>query len=78
MSGRGDLDPDLHGLADELAATPITKPTHTFDHTTELDLGGRVVELVHPGRGHTDHDVLVVDCAPTAETNDRFESGWVP
>ncbi|KMS91390.1 hypothetical protein ACZ91_09890 [Streptomyces regensis] len=47
-------------LADELAATPVVLPTRTFDDVARLDLGGRGVELVHPGRGHTDHDVLVV------------------
>ncbi|MCR3721742.1 Glyoxylase, beta-lactamase superfamily II [Prauserella flava] len=49
-----------HALADDLAATPIAAPTRTFDRAARLDLGGRTVELVHPGPGHTDHDVIAV------------------
>ncbi|GAA1231433.1 MBL fold metallo-hydrolase [Prauserella halophila] len=49
-----------HALADDLAATPIAAPTRTFDRATRLDLGGRTVDLVHPGPGHTDHDVIAV------------------
>lgn len=49
-----------HAIADDIAATPIVLPTHTFDSAVRLDLGDREVELVHPGRGHTDHDVVAV------------------
>jgi glyoxylase-like metal-dependent hydrolase (beta-lactamase superfamily II) len=34
-----------------------------LDHVTtnaELDLGDRVVRVEHPGRGHTDHDLIVI------------------
>lgn len=30
----------------------------------QIDLGGRAVRVVHPGRGHTDHDLVVVVPAP--------------
>ncbi|OBC08970.1 MBL fold metallo-hydrolase [Mycobacterium sp. 852013-50091_SCH5140682] len=29
-------------------------------HDTTVDLGGRSVTVSHPGRGHTDHDLIVV------------------
>jgi glyoxylase-like metal-dependent hydrolase (beta-lactamase superfamily II) len=35
-------------------------PDRTFSSALALDLGDRVVELVHPGRGHTDGDVVVL------------------
>jgi glyoxylase-like metal-dependent hydrolase (beta-lactamase superfamily II) len=48
--------PDL--LA-ELARTPLDPPDRTFVDATALDLGARIAELRHLGRGHTDHDVIV-------------------
>ncbi|GLW93768.1 MBL fold metallo-hydrolase [Actinokineospora globicatena] len=51
-SGRDDL-------ADRLLAARVVRPTHEVVDHVELDLGGRSVTLVHPGRGHTDNDVLV-------------------
>lgn len=32
---------------------------------TGLDLGDRMVHLVHPGRGHTDHDLVVIAAPAT-------------
>lgn len=51
--------------ADELANLGMTDadvvaPARTFGLATTIDLGGCHVELVHFGRGHTDHDVTVV------------------
>lgn len=43
--------------AEALAATVPPLPTAPAPAT--LDLGGRCVELLHLGRGHTDHDLLV-------------------
>jgi glyoxylase-like metal-dependent hydrolase (beta-lactamase superfamily II) len=34
-------------------------PDRLITDAVELDLGGRRVLLTHPGRGHTDHDVVV-------------------
>ncbi len=48
-----------HDRAEEIAETPIVPADHTFSSVTTIDLGDRVVELVHPGRGHTDGDVVV-------------------
>lgn len=43
----------------ELVATTEVVPERTFSSALALDLGDRFVELVHPGRGHTDGDLVV-------------------
>ena len=43
----------------EVAATRIVVPDLTFSSAKVVDLGDRMVELVHPGRGHTAGDILV-------------------
>jgi glyoxylase-like metal-dependent hydrolase (beta-lactamase superfamily II) len=43
----------------ELVATAEVVPARTFSSALAFDLGDRVVELVHPGRGHTEGDVVV-------------------
>ena len=42
-----------------LLATELVVPDQTFSSVTTIDLGDRAVELVHPGRGHTDGDLVV-------------------
>ncbi|WP_121256447.1 MBL fold metallo-hydrolase [Nocardioides ferulae] len=44
---------------DEVFATEIVPADHTFSSALALDLGDRFVELVHPGRGHTEGDLIV-------------------
>ena len=34
-------------------------PTETFSSARAVDLGDRMVELVHPGRGHTAGDLVL-------------------
>lgn len=46
-------------LSEEVSATGIVLPDHTFSSAVSLDLGDRVVELIHPGRGHTAGDLVV-------------------
>jgi glyoxylase-like metal-dependent hydrolase (beta-lactamase superfamily II) len=36
----------------------LVPASHHVDGSVELDLGERRVRLAHPGRGHTDHDVV--------------------
>jgi glyoxylase-like metal-dependent hydrolase (beta-lactamase superfamily II) len=43
----------------DIAASRIVPPTETFSSARALDLGDRLVELVHPGRGHTAGDAVV-------------------
>ncbi|BCJ61390.1 MBL fold metallo-hydrolase [Micromonospora endophytica] len=46
-------------LAAELAETILLAPTRTVHTEATLDVGGRRVLLRHPGRGHTDADLVV-------------------
>ncbi|WP_139978362.1 MBL fold metallo-hydrolase [Nocardioides litoris] len=43
----------------EVRATTLVPATHTFSSARVVDLGDRLVELVHPGRGHTAGDLVV-------------------
>lgn len=44
----------------ELLDTELLLPDRTVTSVALLELGNRHVELVHPGRGHTDGDLVVV------------------
>ncbi|WP_395692794.1 MBL fold metallo-hydrolase [Nocardioides sp.] len=44
---------------DEVLATEVVPADRRFSSALALDLGGRLVELVHPGRGHTAGDLVV-------------------
>jgi len=44
---------------DEVQATEVVPADTTFSSAVALDLGDRLVELVHPGRGHTSGDLVV-------------------
>ncbi|TDP96400.1 MBL fold metallo-hydrolase [Labedaea rhizosphaerae] len=66
-------------LADRIAAVRIVAPTEVLPDRVELELGDRTVELLHPGRGHTDHDVVVhVPDAGVVFTGDLVEQGAPP
>ncbi|MBQ1050492.1 MBL fold metallo-hydrolase [Micromonospora sp. C51] len=54
-----ELHPTHPELAAELADTALLAPTHTVRTEAILDVGGRQVVLRHPGRGHTDADLVV-------------------
>jgi glyoxylase-like metal-dependent hydrolase (beta-lactamase superfamily II) len=43
----------------EFAGTELLLPTETFSSARVVDLGDRLVELIHPGRGHTAGDAIV-------------------
>jgi glyoxylase-like metal-dependent hydrolase (beta-lactamase superfamily II) len=58
MKARFAESDDPH--ADEVAATELVVPDRLFSSARSLDLGDRLVELVFPGRGHTDGDLVVV------------------
>ena len=49
---------DDEGSAD-VRDVVITPPTELVETRARLDVGGRTVELIHLGRGHTDNDLLV-------------------
>lgn len=58
IKGRYADDPD-DPHRDEVRVTEIVPADHTFSSAAALDLGDRLVELVHPGRGHTAGDLVV-------------------
>jgi glyoxylase-like metal-dependent hydrolase (beta-lactamase superfamily II) len=82
-------DPD-DPLNREVLATPLRRPDRTFSSVRTVDLGDRYVELLHPGRGHTDGDLvlrlpdadvlftgdLVEESAPPSYGEDSFPLEW--
>ncbi len=58
IKARYDDEPD-DPHRDEVQATELVPADHTFSSAAALDLGDRMVELVHPGRGHTAGDLVV-------------------
>jgi glyoxylase-like metal-dependent hydrolase (beta-lactamase superfamily II) len=65
--------------ADAVGDVDLALPDHLFASSAELDLGGRQVHLRHPGRGHTDHDVVVdVPDAGVTIVGDLVEEGSPP
>ncbi|KAA9160864.1 MBL fold metallo-hydrolase [Amycolatopsis acidicola] len=66
-------------LAARLTEAELVAPTATLTEEVRLDLGGRTVTLLHPGRGHTDHDVAVhVPDAGVVFAGDLVEQGAPP
>lgn len=76
--------------ARDMAELVIVPPSRTFASVAVVDLGDRLVELVHPGRGHTSGDVavrvpdadvvyagdLVEQSGPPAYGDDSFPLEW--
>jgi glyoxylase-like metal-dependent hydrolase (beta-lactamase superfamily II) len=66
-------------LADGILATTVRVPDRTVREEAVLDVGGRTVQLVHLGRGHTDDDlVVVVPDAATVIAGDLVEESGPP
>lgn len=49
-------DPDPRAAA--LLTIDLVVPGRTFSSALAIDLGDRVIELIHPGRGHTNGDIV--------------------
>lgn len=65
--------------ADEVAETVVVAADHTFSSVAAIDLGDRSVELVHPGRGHTDGDLVVrIEGADVVVAGDLVEESDMP
>lgn len=68
-----DHDPQL---AARLRDAQIHPPDRTVARTAPLDLGGRIVQVWHPGRGHTAGDLVVhVPDADVLVAGDLVEEG---
>lgn len=66
-------------LAERLGTARLVLPTEPFTDRVVLDLGGRAVALLHPGLGHTDHDVVAhVPDAAVVFAGDLVEQGAPP
>lgn len=62
-----------------VAATEPLRPTETFSSAKVIDLGDRLVEVVHPGRGHTAGDAVVrVADADLLFAGDLVEESGMP
>ncbi|TDC80597.1 MBL fold metallo-hydrolase [Micromonospora sp. KC606] len=74
-----ELRTERPGLAEEVAGTELLVPTHPVHTEAVLDIGGRRVVLRHPGRGHTDADLVVhVPDADVLVAGDLVEQGGPP
>jgi glyoxylase-like metal-dependent hydrolase (beta-lactamase superfamily II) len=51
--------PERDPFTDDVLATEILPAETTFSSVGVVDLGDRVLELMHPGRGHTGGDIVV-------------------
>ncbi|MFC6079984.1 MBL fold metallo-hydrolase [Sphaerisporangium aureirubrum] len=66
-------------IAESIEATRIVLPDRLVRDRAEVDLGGRVVRLLHPGPGHTGHDLVVhVPDAGVVFAGDLVEQGAPP
>jgi glyoxylase-like metal-dependent hydrolase (beta-lactamase superfamily II) len=69
----------LPDRAEELVQLEIVPPSRAVEDWLEVEVGGRTVVLLHPGRGHTDHDLIVfVPDAGVAFAGDVVEEGAPP
>ena len=66
--------------AAEISETTLLSADHTFSSVLAVDLGGgRGVELVHPGRGHTAGDLVVrIEDADVLLAGDLIEESGMP
>lgn len=65
--------------AAEVAEVDVVPPNRTLTTDVTLSLGGREVVLRHPGRGHTDNDVVIdVVGADVTFAGDLVEQGAPP
>ena len=47
------------GQSLDITGTTVVVPDQTFSSARVIDLGDRIVEVIHPGRGHTAGDAVV-------------------
>jgi glyoxylase-like metal-dependent hydrolase (beta-lactamase superfamily II) len=67
--------------ADYWRAEPARRllPNLTFDTEQQITLGGKTVRIVHPGRGHTDGDLVVLFVEDgVLHAGDLFSNGVYP
>jgi glyoxylase-like metal-dependent hydrolase (beta-lactamase superfamily II) len=63
----------------DITGTSVVVPDQTFSSARVIDLGDRIVEVVHPGRGHTGGDAIVrVADSDVLYAGDLVEESGVP
>jgi glyoxylase-like metal-dependent hydrolase (beta-lactamase superfamily II) len=79
MKGRFAESDDPH--RDDVVATELVIPDHTFSSTRVIDLGDRAVELIFPGRGHTSGDIVIrvpdVDVLLAGDLIEESAKPWI-
>jgi glyoxylase-like metal-dependent hydrolase (beta-lactamase superfamily II) len=66
-------------LREEVEATPVVAPDQVFSSLAAVDLGDRLVEVAHLGRGHTGGDAVVrVPDADVVVAGDLVEQSGAP
>jgi glyoxylase-like metal-dependent hydrolase (beta-lactamase superfamily II) len=66
-------------LAEDLRAVVIDLPDESFEERAAIEVGGRAIEMRFLGRGHTDHDIVVlVPGSGVLFAGDLLENGAVP
>ena len=54
-------------------------PNETFEDSQTLAIGGKTLQLIHPGRGHTDGDLVVlIEDEKTMVMGDLFFNNYYP
>lgn len=82
--GRAATVAEIRALGDEdlavrVETAEVVPPDHLVDRRATLDLGGRLVQFLHAGPGHTDHDLVVaVPDAGVVFWGDLVEEGADP
>jgi len=70
---------ELPDLADDIREVEIDPPDKSFEERAFVEVGDRQVELRFLGRGHTDHDaVVLVPGTGVVFAGDLLEEGAVP
>ncbi|MGC1184415.1 MAG: MBL fold metallo-hydrolase [Candidatus Dormiibacterota bacterium] len=73
------LRSESKAVAQQLAGSPVVSAECLLEDQAHLDLGGRTVTLLHPGRGHTDNDIVAwVADARLLYAGDLVEEGGAP
>ena len=76
---RPQLVAELPDLAADLLEVVVDPPDRTFEERAIVDVSDRQVELRYLGRGHTDHDaILLVPGTGVMFAGDLLENGAVP
>lgn len=76
---RASLVAEMPELAGELAEVVFDAPDRTFTDRATIDVAGRGVDLRYLGRGHTDHDaVVLIPDADVLFAGDLLENGAPP